>query len=74
MTARGSFWPLWRGLTLIHVIDKVVREGELLDTARDCFNFVTTFFEPTNASATHIYHSALDCSLPFDPLNPPLGP
>ena len=28
--------------------------------AQDCFNFVTKFFEPINASATHIYHSALE--------------
>jgi hypothetical protein len=34
----------------------------VLDTAKDCFNFVTTFFEPINVSATHIYHSALEQS------------
>ena len=37
-------------------------DKELLDTARDCFYFVTKFFEPINASAMHIYHSALELS------------
>ena len=37
---------------------------DLLDTARDCFRFVTKFFEPINVSAVHIYHSALELS-PF---------
>ena len=31
-----------------------------MDTARDFFHFVTKFFEPIQASATHIYHSALE--------------
>ena len=31
------------------------------------FNFVTRFFEPINASATHIYHSALELS-PLSPI------
>ena len=31
-----------------------------MDTARDFFHFVTKFFEPIKASATHIYHSALE--------------
>ena len=31
-----------------------------MDTAQDFFHFVTKFFEPINASATHIYHSALE--------------
>lgn len=31
----------------------------LLDTAGDCFHFVTEFFEVINMSATHIYTSAL---------------
>ena len=35
---------------------------ELLETARDCFRFVTKFFEPINVSAVHIYHSALELS------------
>jgi hypothetical protein len=30
--------------------------------ARDYFHFVTKFFEPINASAIHIYHSALELS------------
>ena len=37
-------------------------DEQLLDTARDCFYFVTRFFEPINTSATHIYHSALELS------------
>ena len=35
---------------------------ELLDTAKDCFHFVTQFFEPINISAVHIYHTALELS------------
>ena len=35
---------------------------ELLETARDCFRFITKFFEPINVSAVHIYHSALELS------------
>ena len=31
----------------------------LLDTASDCFHFVTEFFEVISTSATHIYNSAL---------------
>ena len=34
----------------------------LLNIAKDCFYFVTRFFEPINISATHIYHSALEQS------------
>jgi len=48
-------------LTLTRV-NQVNGNDELLDTARDCFSFVTTFFEPINVSATHIYHSALELS------------
>ena len=33
---------------------------QLLDIAQDCFYFVTRLFEPINASAAHIYHSALE--------------
>src|ERR1700679_526177 len=39
---------------------QVAPNNFLLNTARDFFNFVTKFFEPINASATHIYHSALE--------------
>ena len=35
---------------------------QLLKTARDYFQFVTNFFEVIKASATHIYHSALELS------------
>ena len=37
-------------------------DQELLDTARDFFQFVTRFFEVIKASAPHIYHSALELS------------
>ena len=44
------------------VRDQVAEDSHLLDTARDCFRFVTKFFEPISVSATHIYHSALELS------------
>ena len=47
---------------LTHASNQAGRDEELLDTARDCFRFVTTFFEPINISAVHIYHSALELS------------
>ena len=40
----------------------MVKDEWLLETSRDCFCFVTKFFEPINASATHIYYSALELS------------
>ena len=40
--------------------NQVARDSQLLDTAQDCFYFVTKFFEPISISATHIYHSALE--------------
>ena len=43
-------------------MDQVGKNGELLDTARDCLHFVTTFFDPISVSAAHIYHSALELS------------
>ena len=43
-------------------MNQASREKELLNTARDCFRFVTKFFEPINVSAVHIYHSALELS------------
>ena len=49
-------------LILTYLINQVTRDDKLLDTARDCFNFVTKFFEPISVSATHIYHSALELS------------
>lgn len=42
--------------------NQVPRNEELLIVARDCYNFVTKFFELINISATHIYHSALELS------------
>ena len=41
-------------------MNQVAKDSQLLDTAQDFFHFVTKFFEPINASATHIYHSALE--------------
>jgi len=49
-------------MALTLAINQVAKDEELLDTARDYFRFVTTFFEPINVSATHIYHSALELS------------
>ena len=46
------------------MINQVSRNKKLLDTTRDFFQFVIEFFEPINASATHIYHSALALSPP----------
>jgi len=46
----------------MHAMDQVAKNGELLDTARDCLYFVTRFFDPISVSATHIYHSALEMS------------
>jgi len=43
-------------------MDQVVKHEQLLDTARDYFQFVTRFFEVIKVSATHIYHSALELS------------
>lgn len=40
--------------------NQVSKDNKLLDIARDFFNFATKFFEPINASATHVYHSALE--------------
>ena len=40
----------------------MARDHQLLKTARDYFQFVTTFFEVINVSAPHIYHSALELS------------
>ena len=42
--------------------NQVTRDEQLLDIAKDCFNFATRFFEPINISAPHIYHSALELS------------
>ena len=44
------------------MIHQVSGDRRLLETAKDFFRFVTTFFEPINASAVHIYHSALELS------------
>ena len=42
--------------------NQVAKDRQLLDTARDYFQFATNFFEVINVSATHIYHSALELS------------
>ena len=54
--------PLQHNVSLTCVIYQVAGDKELLDTARDCFRFATTFFEPISVSAVHIYHSALELS------------
>jgi len=43
-------------------MDQVVKHEQLLDTAKDYFQFVTRFFEVIKVSAIHIYHSALELS------------
>jgi len=47
---------------LTQAATQVSGDEQLVNTARDCFYFVTKFFEPINVSATHIYHSALELS------------
>ena len=41
-------------------MNQATTDKELLDVAKDCFQFVTKFFEVINVSAAHIYHSALE--------------
>jgi len=41
-------------------MNQVSSNEELLHTSKDCFQFVTKFFEVINVSAAHIYHSALE--------------
>ena len=40
----------------------MAQDYQLLNTARDCFQFATNFFEIIDVSATHVYHSALELS------------
>ncbi|KAF9783107.1 hypothetical protein BJ322DRAFT_136413 [Thelephora terrestris] len=47
---------------LILWLQEVAKDHQLLLTARDYFQFVTNFFEVIDASATHLYHSALELS------------
>jgi len=49
-------------MMLMHTPNQAAQDNQLLDTARDYFQFTTTFFEVINISATHIYHSALELS------------
>ena len=49
-------------MILTHILNQVARDRQLLSAARDYFHFVTTFFEPIEVSATHVYHSALELS------------
>ena len=59
----GLFFFRSTALSNINACDEQVSgDEELLNTARDCFRFVTKFFEPINVSAVHIYHSALELS------------
>ena len=46
-------------VSFIQIYSKWIQESPTLDLARDCFNFVTKYFEIISASSTHIYHSAL---------------
>ena len=46
----------------MQTVTQVSGDDQLVVTARDCFYFVTKFFEPISVSATHIYHSALELS------------
>ena len=41
-------------------MNQATADKELLEVAKDCFQFVTKFFGVINVSATHIYHSALE--------------
>ena len=41
-------------------MNQIAKNKQLLDIAKDCFQFVTNFFEAINVSAAHIYHSALE--------------
>ena len=41
-------------------MNQVAKDTQLFDIAKDCFQFVTKFFEVINVSAAHIYHSALE--------------
>jgi len=41
-------------------MNQVARDEQLLDIAKDYFQFVANFFEVIKVSATHIYHSALE--------------
>ena len=47
---------------LMRTSNQVAKDHQLLDAARDYFQFATNFFEVINVSATHIYHSALELS------------
>jgi WD40 repeat protein len=49
-------------LTLMRIPNQVTKDDQLLDTARDYFQFATNFFEVITVSATHVYHSALELS------------
>jgi len=49
-------------MTLMHTMNQVANDPQLLNTARDYFQFATNFFEVINVSAPHIYHSALELS------------
>jgi len=40
-------------------VDQVAKSEQLLNIAKDSFQFVTNFFEVINVSVPHIYHSAL---------------
>jgi len=63
MVTEGLFWsPYLHLITLMYTKKQMVRDDQLLDTARDYFQFATNFFEVIDVSATHLYHSALELS------------
>ena len=41
-------------------MNQVAKDEQLFDIAKDCFRFVTSFFEVIKVSVPHIYHSALE--------------
>ena len=63
MVAGGLFWSAKLHLIILMCTkNQVVKDNQLLDTARDYFQFATNFFEVIDVSATHLYHSALELS------------
>ncbi|KAF9645787.1 hypothetical protein BDM02DRAFT_3189409 [Thelephora ganbajun] len=47
---------------LMHWLQEVAKDYQLLNIARDYLQFATAFLEVISVSATHIYHSALELS------------
>ena len=49
-------------MILMHTLNQVTEDHQLLNIAQDYFQFATNFCEVIEVSATHIYHSALEQS------------